>query len=323
MDKRRRKEDMKKSFWSVLPCLLLALSLLMAGCSSSGTAGRASGESSGKTQETASVPEEGILSGNDSFLSEGEPEEGPEDGSAEGPEDGSIEGSEDRPGEGPGAGIEKPENVTEKATPAEASGQDLEGESPDGSSAEALSDDGAVSEQKTEAPEQKKEKKEDRKKVKAQEEDGEKETKEKNQGKKKEEKNILKEMEKGLEGEYIPEGFSPEGNYVLVYDSGYTVKTRLSQAGLTYYWGSEEFFFKLKKDLPDMKAYVSHMLFNTAAPMTDPGDEVFPYDESYVINIDLDNGSSYQVSKYSLDLTGRVFVRELFESFRQRWEGTF
>ena len=141
--------------------------------------------------------------------------------------------------------------------------------------------------------------------------------------KKKEEKNILKDLQAGLEGEYIPDGFNPEGSYVLIYDSGYTVKTRLSQAGLTYYWGSEEFFFRLSKDLPDMKAYVSHMLFNTAEPMSDPGEEVFPYEESYVLYIDLDNGNSYQVARYSLDLTGRIFVRELFETFRQKWEGTF
>ncbi|MBE6000737.1 MAG: hypothetical protein E7239_05005 [Sarcina sp.] len=72
-----------------------------------------------------------------------------------------------------------------------------------------------------------------------------------------------------------------------------------------------------------MKAYVAHMLFNTAEPMSDPGEEVFPYDESYVLYVDLDNGNSYQIAKYSLDRTGRIFVRELFESFRQRFEGTF
>ena len=44
---------------------------------------------------------------------------------------------------------------------------------------------------------------------------------------------------------------------------------------------------------------------------------------NHVLYVDLDNGNSYQIAKYSLDRTGRIFVRELFESFRQRFEGTF
>ena len=164
---------------------------------------------------------------------------------------------------------------------------------------------------------------EETKKEETKKDDTENEENKKKENKKKEEKDILKDLQAGLEGEYIPDGFEPEGNYVLIYDSGYTVKTRYSKVGLTYYWESEEFFFKLNKDLPDMKAYVAHMLFNTAEPMSDPGEEVFPYDESYVLYVDLDNGNSYQIAKYSLDRTGRIFVRELFESFRQRFEGTF
>ena len=123
----------------------------------------------------------------------------------------------------------------------------------------------------------------------------------------------------------MPDGFTPYGSYVLVYDSGYEVKTRYSAAGLTYYYESEEFQFRLNKDLPDMKREVAHILFNTAAPM-DPGNtegEEFPYEESYIIYISLDDGSYYEVAKGSLDLEGRVFVRDIFESFREKWEGAF
>jgi hypothetical protein len=123
----------------------------------------------------------------------------------------------------------------------------------------------------------------------------------------------------------MPDGFTPYGSYVLVYDSGYEVKTRYSAAGLTYYYESEEFQFRLNKDLPDVKREVAHILFNTAAPM-DPGNtegEKFPYEESYIIYISLDDGSYYEVAKGSLDLEGRVFVRDIFESFREKWEGAF
>lgn len=125
--------------------------------------------------------------------------------------------------------------------------------------------------------------------------------------------------------DYIPEGFSPYGNYVLVYDSGYEVKTRLSEAGLTYYYGSEEFLFTLNKDLPDMTREVAHILFNTTAPM-DPADtegEEFPFGEGFVIYISLDNGSYYEVSSYSMDLGGRVFARDIFELFRVKWQDAF
>ena len=125
--------------------------------------------------------------------------------------------------------------------------------------------------------------------------------------------------------DYIPEGFTPYGSYVLVYDSGYEVKTRLSKVGLTYYYESEEFLFTLDKNLPDMTREVAHILFNTAGPM-DPantGGEEFPFGEGFVIYISLDDGSYYEIPSYSLDLNGRVFARNIFETFRQRWEGAF
>ena len=330
---------MKKSFWAALLCIIFATTLLISGCSSSGTASRTTGDSTGKGQETSgrqmedseSVPDEGILVGSDSLVSEGESEEEIE------------EDSDEKTGEETGETGDGEDGINS----VKASGQEAEKEEkPAGVPAEAVSDDAAASGQKTETsetevkePAQKQEEdtlkedgtekssqeegQEEKKEEKKKEADEEKGDKGTDQGKKKEDKDILKDLQAGLEGEYIPDGFEPEGNYVLIYDSGYTVKTRYSKAGLTYYWGSEEFFFKLNKDLPDMKAYTAHMLFNTAEPMSDPGDEVFPYEESYVLYVDLDNGNSYQIAKYSLDRTGRIFVRELFESFRQRWEGTF
>ena len=125
--------------------------------------------------------------------------------------------------------------------------------------------------------------------------------------------------------EPIPDYYSPYGVWTLVFDSGFEVKTRYSEAGLTYYKESEEFFFRLNKDLPDFRAETAHMLFNTAAPMdpAEAGEEVFPYEEGYVIYVQLDDGSAYQISKWNLDLRGRIFVRELYESFRQKWEGVF
>ena len=346
---------MKKNIWAALLCIIFATTLLVSGCSSSGTVSKTTGDSAGKGQETSgkqledseSVPEEGILVGSDSFLNEGESEEEIEEEIEEEPEEKS--GAE--LGEEP----EEPGSGEDGSISAKVSGQETKKEeTPDGAAAGTVSDDTAASKKETaeaeakeKQPEEKQEKgktkeaaaKEDQPKDGSREE-GQKENKEvteeetkkddteneenkKKENKKKEEKDILKDLQAGLEGEYIPDGFEPEGNYVLIYDSGYTVKTRYSKVGLTYYWESEEFFFKLNKDLPDMKAYVAHMLFNTAEPMSDPGEEVFPYDESYVLYVDLDNGNSYQIAKYSLDRTGRIFVRELFESFRQRFEGTF
>ena len=322
---------MKKNIWAALLCIIFATTLLVSGCSSSGTVSKTTGDSAGKGQETSgkqledseSVPEEGILVGSDSFLNEGESEEEIEEEIEEEPEEKS--GAE--LGEEP----EEPGSGEDGSVSAKVSGQETKKEkTPAGAAAGTVSDDTASKKETAEAeakekqPEEKQEKgktkeaaaKEDQPKDGSREE-GQKENKEK------EEKDILKDLQAGLEGEYIPDGFEPEGNYVLIYDSGYTVKTRYSKVGLTYYWESEEFFFKLNKDLPDMKAYVAHMLFNTAEPMSDPGEEVFPYDESYVLYVDLDNGNSYQIAKYSLDRTGRIFVRELFESFRQRFEGTF
>ena len=156
----------------------------------------------------------------------------------------------------------------------------------------------------------------------------------KSEEKKKEEKKKTEETAKKQEEEkekrelppqYMPDGFTPYGNYVLVYDDGYEVKTRLSPAGLTYYYGSEEFLFTLNKDLPDMKNEIAHILFNNAAPM-DPADtkgEEFPFGTPYMIYISLDDGSYYEVSSSWLDLDGRVFVRDIFELFRQKWEGAF
>ena len=154
---------------------------------------------------------------------------------------------------------------------------------------------------------------------KAQEKDTEKEET------KKKEKDLKQESKEKYANDYIPDGFSPYGSYVLVYDSGYEVKTRLSKVGLTYYYESEEFLFTLDKNLPDMTREVAHILFNTAGPM-DPantGGEEFPFGEGFVIYISLDDGSYYEVPSYSLDLNGRVFARNIFETFRQRWEGAF
>lgn len=350
---------MKKNIWAALLCIIFATTLLVSGCSSSGTVSKTTGDSAGKGQETSgkqledseSVPEEGILVGSDSFLNEGESEEEAE----EEIEDEIEEEPEEKSGAELGEEPEEPGSGEDGSISAKVSGQETKKEeTPDGAAAGTVSDDTAASQKETaeaeakeKQPEEKQEKgktkeaaaKEDQPKDGSREE-GQKENKEvteeetkkddteneenkKKENKEKEEKDILKDLQAGLEGEYIPDGFEPEGNYVLIYDSGYTVKTRYSKVGLTYYWESEEFFFKLNKDLPDMKAYVAHMLFNTAEPMSDPGEEVFPYDESYVLYVDLDNGNSYQIAKYSLDRTGRIFVRELFESFRQRFEGTF
>ena len=169
---------------------------------------------------------------------------------------------------------------------------------------------------------------------KAKEEKSAEESPNKTEEKKKEEKKKTEETAKKQEEkkekrelppQYMPDGFTPYGNYVLVYDDGYEVKTRLSPAGLTYYYGSEEFLFTLNKDLPDMKNEIAHILFNNAAPM-DPADtkgEEFPFGTPYMIYISLDDGSYYEVSSSWLDLDGRVFVRDIFELFRQKWEGAF
>lgn len=367
---------MKKNIWAALLCIIFATTLLVSGCSSSGTVSKTTGDSTGKGQETSgkqledseSVPEEGILVGSDSFLNEGESEEEAEEET--------WEEAEEKTGAESGEEPEEPGSGEDGSISAEVSGQETKKEeTPAGAAAETVNDAAAsgkktaAAEAKEKQPEEKQEKQPEEEKEKQPEEkqekgktkeaaakedqtkdssreEGQKEDKEetkkeetkkeetdkddtknednkKKENREKEEKDILKDLQAGLEGEYIPDGFQPEGNYVLIYDSGYTVKTRYSQVGLTYYWESEEFFFKLNKDLPDMKAYVAHMLFNTAEPMSDPGEEVFPYDESYVLYVDLDNGNSYQIGKYSLDRTGRIFVRELFESFRQKYEGTF
>lgn len=167
------------------------------------------------------------------------------------------------------------------------------------------------------------------KEEKAKEEKSAEESANKSEEKKKTEETAKKQEEekekRELPPQYMPDGFTPYGNYVLVYDDGYEVKTRLSPAGLTYYYGSEEFLFTLNKDLPDMKNEIAHILFNNAAPM-DPADtkgEEFPFGTPYMIYISLDDGSYYEVSSSWLDLDGRVFVRDIFELFRQKWEGAF
>ena len=308
---------MKKNIWAALLCIIFATTLLVSGCSSSGTVSKTTGDSAGKGQETSgkqledseSVPEEGILAGSDSFLNKGKSEEETEEETEEEIEEEIEEEPEEKSGAELGEEPEEPGSGEDGSISAKVSGQETKKEeTPAGAAAGTVSDDTAASKKETAEAEAKEKQPEENKKK---------------ENKEKEEKDILKDLQAGLEGEYIPDGFEPEGNYVLIYDSGYTVKTRYSKVGLTYYWESEEFFFKLNKDLPDMKAYVAHMLFNTAEPMSDPGEEVFPYDESYVLYVDLDNGNSYQIAKYSLDRTGRIFVRELFESFRQRFEGTF
>lgn len=359
---------MKKNIWAALLCIIFATTLLVSGCSSSGTVSKTTGDSAGKGQETSgkqledseSVPEEGILAGSDSFLNKGKSEEETEEEIEEEIEEEVEEEPEEKSGAELGEEPEEPGSGEDGSISAKVSGQETKKEeTPAGAAAGTVSDDTAASQKETaeaeakeKQPEEKQEKgktkeaaakedqpkdgsreegqkenkevtEEETKKEETKKDDTENEENKKKENKEKEEKDILKDLQAGLEGEYIPDGFEPEGNYVLIYDSGYTVKTRYSKVGLTYYWESEEFFFKLNKDLPDMKAYVAHMLFNTAEPMSDPGEEVFPYDESYVLYVDLDNGNSYQIAKYSLDRTGRIFVRELFESFRQRFEGTF
>ena len=184
-------------------------------------------------------------------------------------------------------------------------------------------------EESAEKTKEEKEKEEKAKEEKATEESANKSEEKKKEEKKKTEETAKKQEEekekRELPPQYMPDGFTPYGNYVLVYDDGYEVKTRLSPAGLTYYYGSEEFLFTLNKDLPDMKNEIAHILFNNAAPM-DPADtkgEEFPFGTPYMIYISLDDGSYYEVSSSWLDLDGRVFVRDIFELFRQKWEGAF
>ena len=192
-------------------------------------------------------------------------------------------------------------------------------------SAEKTSEESAVSEEKKaqEKDTEKKEspKREDSKKA----EESEKKEETKKEESRKKEKDLKQESKEKYADDYIPEGFTPYGSYVLVYDSGYEVKTRLSKAGLTYYYEGEEFLFTLDKNLPDMTREAAHILFNTAAPM-DPANtegEEFPFGEGFVIYISLDDGSYYEIPSYSLDLNGRVFARDIFETFRQKWEGAF
>ena len=193
-------------------------------------------------------------------------------------------------------------------------------------SAEKTSEESAVSEEKK-AQEKDTEKKESPKREdskKAEESEKKEETRKEEESKKKE-KDLKQESKEKYADDYIPEGFTPYGSYVLVYDSGYEVKTRLSKAGLTYYYEGEEFLFTLDKNLPDMTREAAHILFNTAAPM-DPANtegEEFPFGEGFVIYISLDDGSYYEIPSYSLDLNGRVFARDIFETFRQKWEGAF
>lgn len=211
------------------------------------------------------------------------------------------------------AEVKEKKKESEKANSKDAAEADQE------KSAEKASKETAASEEKK-AQEKDTDKGESKKK-----EDTKKEKEEKKEETKKKEKDLKQESKEKYANDYIPDGFSPYGSYVLVYDSGYEVKTRLSKVGLTYYYESEEFLFTLDKNLPDMTREVAHILFNTAGPM-DPantGGEEFPFGEGFVIYISLDDGSYYEVPSYSLDLNGRVFARNIFETFRQRWEGAF
>ena len=219
------------------------------------------------------------------------------------------------------AEVKEKKKESEKANSKDAAEADQEKSAEKASKETAASEQKKTEEKKTEDKTAEKESKETAasEEKKAQEKDTEKEET------KKKEKDLKQESKEKYANDYIPDGFSPYGSYVLVYDSGYEVKTRLSKVGLTYYYESEEFLFTLDKNLPDMTREVAHILFNTAGPM-DPantGGEEFPFGEGFVIYISLDDGSYYEVPSYSLDLNGRVFARNIFETFRQRWEGAF
>ena len=182
---------------------------------------------------------------------------------AEAQEDGSAEEKKEK------KAAEEPVKKAEEEKKTEDSAEKTKEEKKTEESAEKTKEEKAKEEKKTEesANKSKEKKKEEKKKT-------------EETAKKQEEKKEKRE----LPPQYMPDGFTPYGNYVLVYDDGYEVKTRLSPyddgyevktrlspAGLTYYYGSEEFLFTLNKDLPDMKNEIAHILFNNAAPM-DPAD---------------------------------------------------
>ena len=235
------------------------------------------------------------------------------------------ESAEDTSKEASGADKDKTAEKTSKDSAASEK-KKAEEKKTEEKTAEKTSKESAASEKEKagekDAEKEESEKKEDRKKE--EESEKKKETKKEEESEKKE-KDLKQESKEKYANDYIPEGFTPYGSYVLVYDSGYEVKTRLSKVGLTYYYESEEFLFTLDKNLPDMTREVAHILFNTAAPMdpSNTGGEEFPFWEGFVIYINLDDGRYYEVPSYSLDLNGRVFARDIFETFRQKWEGSF
>lgn len=295
---------MKKTIIAVLLCAVL----LAAGCSAPGSGSSAADSDAQKKQETAVQEIKETV----------QTEEASETG-------GSVQEQE----------------VTASAADAKQPSESAEAVSTEKKSAEA--EDSAQKEEKEESAEaedtaQKEEKEETAEAVTADqasaEADAEAEKKEAASAEKTAEKASEKASETEIEevqeeaaeeDEPVPDGFNPYGNYLLVYDSGYEVKSRYSEAGLTFYMESEEFRFILDKNLPNFPGKVAHMLFYTEAPM-DPAEaegETFPFDEHYTMYIDLEDGSSYTLSRDQLDLKGRLFVRDLYESFREQWEGAF
>ena len=160
---------MKKNIWAALLCIIFATTLLVSGCSSSGTVSKTTGDSAGKGQETSgkqledseSVPEEGILVGSDSFLNEGESEEEAE----EEIEDEIEEEPEEKSGAELGEEPEEPGSGEDGSISAKVSGQETKKEeTPAGAAAGTVSDDTASkwetaeSEAKEKQPEEKQEK---------------------------------------------------------------------------------------------------------------------------------------------------------------------
>ncbi|MEE1040749.1 MAG: hypothetical protein U0L10_08525, partial [Lachnospiraceae bacterium] len=135
---------MKKNIWAALLCIIFATTLLVSGCSSSGTVSKTTGDSAGKGQETSgkqledseSVPEEGILAGSDSFLNEGESEEEAE----EEIEDEIEEEPEEKSGVELGEEPEEPDSGEDGSISAKVSGQETKKEeTPDGAAAGTVS----------------------------------------------------------------------------------------------------------------------------------------------------------------------------------------
>ena len=307
-----RRRSMKKIVWAVLLCLALAA----AGCAGGGASPSASsGPDGDKKQPAAEATTEATDDSADERAEKsGEPAavEKAAAGSTAAQQAGSTALTADQ--ETAAADASNPEtadtdesngeassaDASDQETAADASAKDAAAEDPDQDEAPADDEKKDPAKANTSAEKQREEAAKENDKEKEDEED---------------------------ENEYVPDYFSPYGVYTLVYDSGYQVKTRYSAAGLTFYMESEEFQFILDKNLPNFPKKVAHILFNTQAPM-DPAEaeaagESFPFDEHYMIYMSLDDGSYYEVSRNQLDLRGRIFVRDLYESFREKWEGAF